>query len=125
MNDDNCVIALDFSEGPKPMTTEGRILALLDEVGEAYGLEILTALKVTPWAYGTLRSMERRGILVSEERSAPDSVERGGRPRVYYRRASCGHTVPAKGCNYCLGCPVCEGPWPCPDGHVDPREPAG
>jgi PadR family transcriptional regulator PadR len=76
------------------MTARTALLLSLTN-GPNYGLSLMenlakAKLKVGQGTiYPLLRSMEREGLLVSEER-AEALVERGGRPRIYYRLTKTG-----------------------------------
>lgn len=80
---------------------ENKILLLLLD-GPEYGVTIAEGVGLRPEAmgliYGVLRSMERRGFLVSTERPASDfglaiEVQRGGRPRRYYALTPAGRAL--------------------------------
>lgn len=86
------LIAFVVVEGQR---LERAILLLLIE-GPDYGLEIAARIKLHPDGmgaiYSALRSLERRGLLVSWE--WPEALEiRGGRPRRFYALTPAGRAL--------------------------------
>ena len=66
------------------MSMEDEILRVIAQHGDNYAVGLMEMLKVGQSIYGTLWSLERRGLLDTYTRDE-GMPERGGRPRWYYR----------------------------------------